>query len=230
MTGEVVTVMIVDDHPMVRQGLAAFLGLAEDLRLVGEAGDLAGAAEAVRRLEPDIVLLDLVLPGARGADAVAAIRAASARARILVLTSFAEPERVMAALSAGADGYLSKTVAPEDLLTAVRQVARGRSVLDEGALLAASRRSAARLPTGERLTGREMEVLGLMSEGLANREIALQLGIAEKTVKVHAGRIYAKLGAQSRAQALVLAARLGLVSLAPQETGWPGLGDGGQPT
>ena len=215
MSGSEITVMIVDDHPMVRQGLVAFLSLAADLRLVGEAGDLETAAREAQRLAPDVVLLDLVLPGARGAGAVTAVREASPLSRILVLTSFAEPERVIAALQAGADGYLSKAVAPEDLLGAVREVARGRPVLDEGALQAATRRGPGRLPTGERLTGREMEVLGLISEGCDNREISLRLGIAEKTVKVHTGRIYAKLGAQGRAQALVVAARLGLVSLVP---------------
>ena len=217
MSGDKIRVMIVDDHPMVRQGLAAFLGLAEDLSLVGEAGDVEGAAEMARGLRPDVVLLDLVLPGARGAGAVEAIREASPDARVLVLTSFAEPERVLGALAAGAAGYLAKTVAPEDLLAAVRQVAGGRSVLDDAALKAASRRGDRRLPTGEALTGREMEVLALISEGCDNQEISRHLAIAEKTVKVHVGRIYAKLGAQSRAQALVLAARLGLVSLAPPD-------------
>ncbi len=214
-----VTVMIVDDHPMVRQGLAAFLGLAEDLRLVGEAGDLENALADARRLEPDVVLLDLVLPGVQGAGAVAAMRTALPGSRILVLTSFAEPERVIAALSAGADGYLAKTVAPEDLLSAVRQIAKGRSVLDAGVRDAASRRDGVRLPTGERLTGREMEVLALIAEGWDNRDISGRLSIAEKTVKVHVGRIYAKLGAQNRAQAVVLAARAGLVSLATGGTG-----------
>lgn len=208
-------VMIVDDHPMVRQGLCAFLELAEDLVLVGEAADLQGAVDAARRLRPDIVLLDLVLPGARGAQAVLALQEASPGTRILVLTSFGEPERALEAMRAGAAGYLLKTVAPEDLLAAVRQVAGGRSVLDPEAMQAAARVAPRRLPSGEHLTAREAEVLRLISQGLDNREISERLHIAEKTVKVHVGRIYAKLGAQGRAQALVLAARAGLVSIAP---------------
>lgn len=217
MREDPVRVLIVDDHPMVRQGLGAFLALAQDLSLVGEASDVQGAVEEARRLQPDVVLLDLVLPGARGAQAVTALRAACPGARILVLTSFGEPERIQEAVVAGACGYLLKTVDPEDLLRAVRQVASGLSVLDEGALAAATRPAARRLPTGEVLTGREMEVLGLISQGLGNREIADRLSIAEKTVKVHVGRIYGKLGAQGRAHALVLAARAGLVSIAQDE-------------
>lgn len=211
--GQPVRVMIVDDHPMVRQGLRAFFELSEDLELVGEAGDLDGAVEGVARLMPDVVLLDLVLPGARGAGAVCILRDAAPQTRILVLTSFGEPERALEAVQAGASGYLLKTVAPDDLLAAVRQVANGRSVLDPEAMQAAARRSPRRLPTGEQLTAREEEVLRLISEGLDNREISERLMIAEKTVKVHVGRIYAKLGAQGRAQAIVIAARLGIVSL-----------------
>lgn len=208
-------VLIVDDHPMVRQGLCAFLELADDLKVVGQAADLPSAAADARRLEPDVVLLDLVVPGARGATAVAALRAACPAARILVLTSFGEPERVREALQAGAAGYLLKTVDPEDLLAAVRQVAGGRSVLDPEALRAVTRPTSRRLPTGEALTGREQEVLRLISEGLGNKAIAQRLRIAEKTVKVHVGHIYGKLGVEGRAQALVLAARMGLVCIPP---------------
>lgn len=213
MRGQPVRVMIVDDHPMVRQGLRAFFEVSDDLELVGEAGDLEGALEGARRLGPDVVLLDLVLPGAHGAGAVRALREAAPDTRILVLTSFGEPERALEAVQAGASGYLLKTVSPDDLLSAVRQIAAGRSVLDPEAMQAAARRTPRRLPTGERLTAREEEVLRLISEGLDNHEIAQQLMIAEKTVKVHVGRIYAKLGAQGRAQALVIAARLGIVSI-----------------
>lgn len=210
-----IRILVVDDHPMVRQGLRALLDLADDLRLVAEAGEIDGAAEAARRLQPDIILLDLVLPGAQGASAVAVLREAAPSARILVLTSFGEPERAALAMRAGASGYLLKTVSPEDLLAALRQVAKGRSVLDPQAMAAAAGRGH-RLPTGEHLTAREEGVLRLISEGLSNREISAHLGIAEKTVKVHVGRIYAKLGAQGRAQAVVLAARAGIVSLLPR--------------
>lgn len=213
MTGDGLRILVVDDHPMVRQGLAAVLATEEDLLLVGEAQDLTGAIERARELHPDVVLLDLVLPGARGAGAVGALRAAAPAARILVLTSFGEPARAHEAMQAGATGYLLKTVAPQDLLAAIRQVAVGRSVLDQAAMDAAWGRKPVHLPTGEHLTQREHEVLSLMSEGLDNREISERLSIAEKTVKVHVGRIYGKLGAQGRAQALVLAARAGLVSL-----------------
>lgn len=211
-----IRVLIVDDHPMVRQGLRALLGLADDLTLVGEAGEVDGAAELARRLQPDVILLDLVLPGARGASAVSALRDAAPSARILVLTSFGEPERAALAVRAGAVGYLLKTVSPEDLLASLRQVAKGRSVLDPQAMAVANGSRGHRLPTGEHLTPREEGVLRLISEGLSNSEIAARLGIAEKTVKVHVGRIYAKLGAQGRAQAVVLAARAGIVSLLPK--------------
>jgi DNA-binding NarL/FixJ family response regulator len=208
-----VRVVIVDDHPVVRQGLRTFLAVQEGIAVVGEAGDGAEALATVRSLAPDVVLLDLVMPGIDGVAAIARLTEESPDTRVLVLTSFADDDKLLAAVQAGAAGYLLKDVAPAELADAVRAVARGEAAL--------SSRPAARLlreyaqggsgASPVALTRREREVLTLVGRGLANKQIARELSIAEKTVKTHVSHVLSKLGLADRTQAALYAVRVGLV-------------------
>lgn len=205
--------VIVDDHPVVRQGLRTFLAVQEGIAVVGEAGDGAEALATVRSLAPDVVLLDLVMPGIDGVAAIARLTEESPDTRVLVLTSFADDDKLLAAVQAGAAGYLLKDVAPAELADAVRAVARGEAAL--------SSRPAARLlreyaqggsgASPVALTRREREVLTLVGRGLANKQIARELSIAEKTVKTHVSHVLSKLGLADRTQAALYAVRVGLV-------------------
>ena len=205
--------MIVDDHPVVRQGLRTFLAVQEGIDVVGEAGDGAEAVAMVRTLTPDVVLLDLVMPGLDGVAAIARLTAEIPGTKVLVLTSFPDDDKLLAAVQAGAAGYLLKDVAPAELANAVRAVARGEAAL--------SSRPAARLlreyaqggsqTTSVALTRREREVLALVGRGLANKQIARELAIAEKTVKTHVSHVLSKLGLADRTQAALYAVREGLV-------------------
>ena len=209
--------MIVDDHPVVRQGLRTFLAVQEGIDVVGEAGDGAEAVAMVRTLTPDVVLLDLVMPGLDGVAAITQLTAESPDTRVLVLTSFPDDDKLLAAVQAGAAGYLLKDVAPSELANAVRAVARGEAAL--------SSRPAARLlreyaqggsqTTSVALTRREREVLALVGRGLANKQIARELAIAEKTVKTHVSHVLSKLGLADRTQAALYAVREGLVDPGP---------------
>jgi DNA-binding NarL/FixJ family response regulator len=206
-----IRVLIVDDHAVVRRGLRAFLDLQPDVEVVGEAADGAGAEEMSGRLRPDVVLIDLVMPGTDGIATIRRLREAHEQSAVLVLTSFLDDVHVFAALQAGAAGYLLKDVQPDDLVRAIRQVHQGDSALHP--------RVAARLvqhtaqPAGfADLTLRERDVLRLLAEGFANKEIARRLSLSEKTVKTHVSNILQKLGVADRTQAALLAVRRGLVS------------------
>jgi NarL family two-component system response regulator LiaR len=196
-------VLIVDDHAVVRSGLAAFLLAYPDLQLVGEAGDGAEAVERALALGPDVILMDLVMPTMGGVDAIRALRARGATARVLALTSFAEDALVHDALHAGATGYLLKNVSHAQLADAIRQAHAGRPSLSPEAA-AALVRGAQSPPLGHDLTPRERDILPRLVRGLSNPEIAVELGIGESTVKSHVSNVLSKLGATTRAQAAAL--------------------------
>jgi DNA-binding NarL/FixJ family response regulator len=204
---EPIRVLVVDDHPVVRQGLRTFLDVQDDLTVVGEASDGDAAVAAAEELRPDVVLLDLKMPGADGVAALHGLRESGNPARVLVITSFTEPAAVLPAVRAGAAGYVYKDVDPPALAAAIRAVHAGHVLLhpDVARLLAAGEAPSAHL------TPRERDVLAGIARGRANREIARDLGLAEKTVKTHVSAILAKLGVQDRTQAALYAVRTGLV-------------------
>lgn len=209
-----IRVLIADDHPMVRQGLRVFLELEPDLEVVGEAADGAQAAELTEKLLPDVVLLDLVMPGVDGLSALATLAELGLAERALVVTSFGEYRSALPALRAGARGYISKEVDPAALATAVRAVAAGHVVLGpqvSDALVAQAASGAGGTgpgaQQGPQLTAREREVLELIAAGKSNREIAKALMLAEKTVKTHVSNVLMKLGVADRTQAALWAVR-----------------------
>ncbi len=206
-----IRLLIVDDHAVVRQGLRAFLRLQEGIEVVGEAASAADAIHVAGTTSPDVVLLDLVMPDGDGIGALRSILDAAPGIRVLVLTSFADDAQIFAAMAAGASGYLLKDIDPQALADAIRDVHAGRPALHPSVAARLMRRSSAPRTTHDDLTPREREVLRLMVEGLANKQIAQRLGIGEKTIKTHVSRVLAKLGVADRTQAAVLAIREGLV-------------------
>jgi DNA-binding NarL/FixJ family response regulator len=217
-TGRIIRVLVVDDHPVVRQGLRSFLDTRAGIEVVGEAADGDQAAELAATLRPDVVLLDLVMPGGGGLAAIGRIAEMVPGAKVLVLTSFSSDDQVIPAIRAGAAGYLLKDAHPSQVEDAVRTVARGERFLDPQvtavvmAEVAQPRSSGG--PGGPQalslLTPRETQVLALLGEGLSNRDLAARLFVSEKTVKTHVSSILSKLGVADRTQAALVAARLGL--------------------
>jgi two-component system, NarL family, response regulator LiaR len=207
-----IRVLIVDDHAVVREGLRTFLELQDGIAVAGEAADGEQAVMQAEALRPDVVLMDLVMPRLDGVGAMRELRRRLPGTRVIVLTSFAEDERLLPAIQAGAAGYLLKNVAPPELARAVRAAHAGEALIDP--VIAARLVDAIAQPAGEaaaeRLTAREQEVLALIARGYSNKRIALELGIAEKTVKTHVGHVLAKLGVTDRTQAAVHAVRMGL--------------------
>jgi len=209
---ERIRVLLVDDHQVVRRGLRAFLQLQPDVEVVGEAGGGEAAVAAAASGVPDVVLMDLVMPDGDGVAAIRALTEAAPGARVLVLSSFADDERIFAAMQAGAAGYLLKDVDPDALAEAIREIHRGRPVLHPDVAARLMRRVADPAgPAADPLTPREREVLRLVVEGYANKQIARRLAITEKTVKTHVSSILQKLGVADRTAAAVLAIRQGLV-------------------
>ncbi len=208
---DAIRIVLVDDHAVVREGLRAFLRLVPGIEVVGEAADAAAAVRVCVSERPDVVLLDLVMPGGDGFAALRGLREAVPSARVVVLTSFTDDAQIFAAMEAGAAGYLLKDVEPEALAAAVREAAAGNPVLHPRVATRLMRRGVGEDPGLGELTARERDVLRLIVEGLANKEIAGRLGIGEKTVKTHVSRVLDKLGAADRTQAAVMALRSGMV-------------------
>jgi NarL family two-component system response regulator LiaR len=208
-----ITVMIVDDHAVVRQGLRSFLELQDDLEVVGEASDGAEAVALAKELMPDIILMDLVMPGMDGVEATRAITTAVPSARVLVLTSFSEDEKVFASIKAGAHGYLMKDVLPPELVKAIRTVYRGEAQLHPEIARKLMHEFSSPTPVAPKhdLTDRELEVLRLIAQGKSNKEIAEELVLSEKTVKTHVSNILQKLHLSDRTQAAVYALKQRLV-------------------
>jgi NarL family two-component system response regulator LiaR len=216
---DAIRVLLVDDHAVVREGLRNFLALQDGLEIVGEASDGNEAIEQAQRLGPDVILMDLVMPGLDGIGAMRQLRARSPDSRVIVLTSFLEDERVLPAIQAGAAGYLLKNVEPAELARAIRAAHAGEAIIDPTAAARLVRAIAddarPRVEEPERLTRRERDVLELIARGRSNKRIALELGISEKTVKTHVGHLLAKLGVTDRTQAAVMAVEEGLVAPRP---------------
>ncbi|MEA2685615.1 MAG: hypothetical protein QOE93_810 [Actinomycetota bacterium] len=208
-----IRVLVVDDHPIVRQGLRSYLSTRDGIEVVGDAGDGESAVALVGEVRPDVVLMDLAMPGMGGLDAIRAVTDLGLGTRILVLTSFSSQDQVIPAIQAGAAGYLLKDADPEEVDRAVRAVHAGEGRLDPS--VAAVVMAAATGQRGDlaRLTPRELEVLRLLGQGLSNKALAERLFVAEKTVKTHVSAILAKLGLADRTQAALYAVHHGLVGI-----------------
>lgn len=198
-----IRVVIADDHPTMRAGLAQLLAGVADLDVVAVATDGSEAVALVEQHAPDVVLMDVSMPGIDGIEATRQVLRVRDATRVVMLTSFAEHDRVLAALDAGAVGYLLKDAEPDEIVRAVRAAASGEAPLSPRAAnaLVAARRGGSAAAGGAALTGREQEVLALVGEGLTNKVIARRLGISEKTVKAHLTNIYATIGVSDRTQA-----------------------------
>ncbi len=209
-----IRVLIADDHPIVRRGLGSLINIRTDMELVGEAVDGVEAVDKARLLKPDVILLDLMMPRQGGLEAINEIKRENPEARILVLTSFADDDKVFPVIKAGALGYLLKDSPPETLIQAIHDVCRGESSLHPTIarkLIRELNQPAANLPpTEEPLTRREMEVLRLVARGLSNQEIATELVISEGTVRIHVSNILSKLHLANRTQATLYALQEGL--------------------
>jgi two-component system, NarL family, response regulator LiaR len=207
-----IRVMVVDDHTMVRRGLATFLKVFSDMELVGEAENGEDAVELSSKITPDVVLMDMVLPGMDGATATRAIRRNTPTTQVIALTSFKQEGLVLNALNAGAIGYLFKDVSADELAQAIRAAHAGRATLSIEAVQALIHASNERSEPGHDLTERERAVLALMIEGLNNTQIAGRLVVSTSTIKSHVSNILSKLGVASRSEAVALAVRKQLIS------------------
>jgi DNA-binding NarL/FixJ family response regulator len=206
--GAVIRLLVVDDHPVVRDGLTGMLARDPGFEVVGEAGDGAEAVRLARAVRPDVILMDLRMPGMDGVRAITELARHDVTARVLVLTTYDTDSWVLPAIEAGATGYLLKDAPRDELLRAVRAAAEGRSVLSP--TVAARLMNRVRAPEPETLSRRELEVLELVAAGTTNREAAARLFISEATVKTHLLHIYAKLGVADRAAAVAEAYNRGL--------------------
>jgi NarL family two-component system response regulator LiaR len=228
MAPDPIRVLIVDDHAVVREGLRTFLELQDGIEVVGEAADGEQAVARATELEPDVILMDLVMPHLDGIGAMRELRARSSPSRVIVLTSFLDDERLMPALQAGAAGYLLKDVEPPELARAVRSACADEALIDptvaarllhtlsgDGRGAGATTATAAQNAIAQ-LTRREREVLELIALGHSNKRIALELGVAEKTVKTHVGHLLAKLGVSDRTQAALFAVQHGVARAGPE--------------
>ncbi len=213
MTGDPIRILIADDHAVVRQGLRTFLELQEEIEVVGEAEDGVAAVSAAEALQPDIALMDMVMPNLGGADAIPRIAEVAPATRVVVLTSYADDDHILPAIRAGAAGYLLKDVQPAELVRAIRAAAGGETILHPAVATRLVEEVASKPAAEPRspLTDRETEVLISIARGRMNKQIALELGIAERTVKTHVSNILGKLSLADRTQAAMWAVREGLV-------------------
>ena len=212
-TGRTITLLVVDDHEVVRQGLVALIGRRPGFQVVGEAGTVAEAVESARRFQPDLVIMDVRLPDGSGIEACREIRADLPDTRVVMLTSYPDEDAVLSAIVAGASGYLLKQVRARDLIAALETVARGESLLDPavtGRVLDRVRRIATSSEPDElaQLTPQEQKILLLVAEGKTNKEIAAEVFLSDKTVKNYVSSILAKLNLERRAQAAAFMARI----------------------
>ena len=215
-----IRVLIVDDHAMVRRGMRDFLDLHDDLEVVGEASDGDGALEAAETLRPDVVVMDLLMPGLDGIAATAELKTRHPAIEVVAITSFIEEDRITAAIEAGASGFLLKDAEADDLAGAIRAAHAGEVYLDPavaGIVARRMRAGASQRAMGQdgatavdRLTGRERDVMACLARGLSNQAIATELGMAERTARTHVSNILAKLGLTSRTQAALFAVEHGL--------------------
>ncbi|MEE1770375.1 MULTISPECIES: response regulator transcription factor [unclassified Streptomyces] len=214
MADRIIRVLLVDDHQVVRRGLRTFLEVQDDIEVVGEAADGAEGVARTEELRPDVVLMDIKMPGTDGIEALRRLRELENPAKVLIVTSFTEQRTVVPALRAGASGYVYKDVDPDALAGAIRSVYAGHVLLQPevaGALLAQEDQGGG-TGRGSTLTEREREVLGLIADGRSNREIARALVLSEKTVKTHVSNILMKLDLSDRTQAALWAVRHGAAS------------------
>lgn len=214
--GEKIKVLIVDDHQVVRQGLRTFLELQDDIVVIGEAGDGLQAVEMVHQYQPDVVLMDLVMPKLDGIAATRQVKSSAAEVKVIALTSFTEDDKVFPAIQAGASSYLLKDVSPDDLVEAIRAAYKGevrvhpeitRRLMEQ----VSHQTTPARQTQVDEITDRERDVVRLVAQGRSNQEIAQELVISEKTVKTHISNILSKLHLQDRTQLAIYAIRTGLV-------------------
>ena len=220
-TGKI-SLVLADDHAMVRRGIREFLEADPTLRVAAEAGDGVQALALALDLKPDVLVLDIQMPGKSGIDVAREVRAAGLDIAILMLSAYDDEPYIVSALRAGANGYVLKTAEPEELIEAVHAVYEGQSVLDQKLVQhlmrlmgSAPRTGAARSDTEalvEPLSARELEVLRLVARGFTNKAVAAQLGISDRTVQGHLANIFGKLNAQSRTDAVMIGLRLGLIS------------------
>jgi NarL family two-component system response regulator LiaR len=208
---KIIRVLLVDDHMVVRSGLSTVLTVYDDLQLVGEAGDGEEAVRLCESLQPDVVLIDLVMPKVDGVTATKTIKERWPNIQIIALTSFKEKEYVEGALKAGASGYLLKNVSAEELVAAIRRVTTGQPSLSPEAAQVLIQKVNEPPTPGQDMTEREREILALMVEGLANNEIAERLTVSQSTVKFHVSNILSKLGVTGRTEAVALAVKYHLV-------------------
>lgn len=211
---ETIQLIIVDDHKVVRSGVKALIETESGLEIIGEASDGREAVAKVKAMEPDLVLMDLVMPEMDGVEATRRITEEGMELKILILTSFSEEERIIQAIKAGASGYLIKDASPDELVRAIKDTYRGESTLDPkvaGTVLRSMQKE--KDEPAEELTEREIEVLELIAKGLPNDDIANELYISERTVRSHVSNILGKLNLQNRTQAALYAVRQGIAEL-----------------
>ena len=209
-------ILVVDDHPVLRDGLVAVLSTQADFEVVGEAETGHQAVLVAAELQPDIVMMDLEMPGMDGVEALKQMRVHDPNVRVIVFTAYDTDDRIMAAIQAGAQGYLLKGAPRDQVFEAIRVVNAGNSLLHPvvaSKLLTRMRRNADDPGTADSVTPREMEVMRLLAQGFQNKEIAAELGITQRTAKFHVGSILAKLGAGNRTEAVTIAVQRGMIEL-----------------